>query len=787
MHPSADQLSTAETDPHIDLTRETNADEFALTKPVPLQHVLDELDVEGRLVFSHRFDAESAQFSELSEPLPDLISGLAERPFWRHQAEAIDRIRRGESVVIATPTASGKSRCYQTAIAESVSTGLRAGTSLLLYPTKALAHDQLRAFSQLGVKRLVAETYDGDASREQRTWARNHANVLLTNPEMMHYGLLPQHRKWATFLKRLDYVVIDELHVLRGVFGSHVGHILRRLRRLCHRYGSDPTFIFTSATIGKPAELASDLCGKPVTAVTNDGSPSGSRTLAAIQPALIDVDKGIRQSPITETIHTVTELLLSGRRVICFCSSRVMTEQIAAGIRRALPPELSDVVRSYRGGYLAEERREIEAEVEQGTVRAIITTSALELGIDIGNLDATVLCGFPGTIASFWQQAGRAGRSGQESLTVFVAGSDQLDQWYVNQPRQLIERRCEPAVVNLKNPFIHDPHIECAAYEMPLLPDDETWWGDLDESIHRGVVNDRLRIRPDQRDNPRAVWDGDGVPFNRFGLRSASGGEVKIVNTDRDLIGTVESSRAPSIVHPGAVYLHRGQPWRVESLDLTNRTAMVEQTDGKHTTQTRSSTMIEPLSVSQSKQVGHADVFVGQAKVTTTVIGYQLKKAGTKKVLEEFDLDLPPQELVTTAVWYEWQHELIERAGISERALPGALHAAEHTAIGILPLFAICDRWDVGGVSIASAPETGLPTVFIYDGYPGGAGIARLAFDASHRHLEATIELLKHCECLAGCPSCVQSPKCGNGNEPLDKAAALALLVNTTTAEAEPF
>ncbi len=770
------------TDQLIDLTANDP------TKPiVALKHLLDKLEEEGRLVFTHSFESQEAQFGELSKPLPDSLAHLGTLPFWRHQADAINHIRNGESVVIATPTASGKSRCFQTAIAESVNTGLRAGTSLLLYPTKALAHDQLRAFNQLDVKRLVAETYDGDASREQRLWARNRANVILTNPEMMHYGLLPQHRKWATFLKRLDYVVIDELHILRGVFGSHVGHILRRLRRLCDRYGSDPTFIFTSATIGEPAELSSELCGKPVTAVTADGSPRGPKTLAAIQPALIDADKGIRQSPVTETINTVTELVLSGRRIICFCSSRMMTEQIAAGVQRSLPPDCSDVVRSYRGGYLAEERREIEAEVERGTVRAIITTSALELGIDIGNLDAAVLCGFPGTMASFWQQVGRAGRSGQESLAVFVAGSDQLDQWYIGQPNQLVERDCEPAVVNLGNPYIHDPHLECAAYEMPLVSTDERWWDRLDESIHRGVIADRLRIRPDQRDEPRAVWDGDGVPFNRFGLRSASGGEVKIVTSSRDLVGTVDSSRAPGVVHPGAVYLHRGQPWHVESLDLANRTAIVKRVDGKYTTQTKSSTTIEPVSVGRTKRVGEATVFVGQAKVTNTVYGYQLKKARTKKVIEEFELELPPQELVTTAVWYEWQPELVERAGISERSLPGALHAAEHTAIGILPLFTICDRWDVGGVSIAESPDSGLPTVYIYDGYPGGAGIAELAYDAAQRHLESTVELLENCGCLAGCPSCVQSPKCGNGNEPLDKAAALALLVNTLTVEAEPF
>ena len=774
--PSADESDQQNrTDVDIDLTRVSGED------------ILKELERQGRLVYTHTIEAQPATFAELDQPLPDDLAHLADQPFWRHQAEAIDLSRRGTSVVIATPTASGKSRCYQTVIAESVHTGLRAGTSLLLYPTKALAHDQLRAFGELGVDRLVAETYDGDASREQRTWARANANVILTNPEMLHYGLLPQHRKWGTFLKRLEYVVIDELHVLRGVFGSHVGHVLRRLRRLCGHYGSDPTFIFASATIGQPEKLASELCGKPVTAITSDGSPHATKRLAVVQPALIDAEKGIRQSPVTESINTVTELVNTGRRVICFCSSRSMTEQIAAGVQRGLPPEFHHMVRSYRGGYLAEERREIEEEIAAGTVRAVITTSALELGVDIGGLDATVLCGFPGTIASFWQQFGRAGRSGQEAIGVFVAGSDQLDQWYVKQPDQLIKRDCEPAVVNLSNPYVHDPHITCAAYETPVRPSDDQWWGDLDESVRRGVIDDQLRIRPDHTGQPRAVWDGSGVPFNRFGLRSASGGEVKIVDDDQTLIGTVEQSRASSIVHPGAIYVHRGQSWLVTSLDLNNRLAVVERTDGTLTTQTRSSTSIEPLSVSESKQVGAATVFVGQASVTSLVTGYVVKKARTTKTLEEHDLDLPPQELRTTAVWYEWKPEIIQQAGIVDRALPGALHAAEHTAIGILPLFTICDRWDVGGVSIAEAPETGLPTVFIYDGYPGGAGIAELAYETSKRHLEATIDLLQRCECLAGCPSCVQSPKCGNGNEPLDKAAALALTLATLGKSVEPF
>ncbi len=752
-----------------------------------IDDLLDGLRLDGRLVHVETAPERLAQPGQLVESLPASIQHLVPAGgFWSHQADAINRVRSRESVVIATGTASGKSLCYQVPIAESVVTGLRSGTSLLLFPTKALAQDQLRSFGDLEVPGLVAATYDGDADRDARTWARNKANVLLTNPEMLHYGILPHHAKWATFLKRLDHIVVDELHVLRGIFGSHMAHVLRRLLRACALYGSDPTFVFCSATIGKPDELAQELSGKPVHPVTNDGSPTGDRHVAFVQPAVIDEESGRRQSPATETIRTVAELVMTGRRVIAFCASRALTERVAAGVARALPPELSDTVRPYRSGYLAAERREIEAELVAGQIRAVIATSALELGVDIGGLDATVLCGFPGTIASLWQQIGRAGRGGQESVAVLVAGDDQLDQWFVNHPKDLFERPPEPAVINVSNPHILDPHLNCAAYEKPLSAIDDRWWTELDDGVRRGVLADDLRIRPDRRRVPRAVWAGRGMPFSGIGLRSASGGEVKIVSTTDDLIGTVEKGRACSLVHPGAIYLHRGQPWKIVELDLHTRRAVAEPHHSDTWTTAKSSVSIDVVDATTAKSVGRSLLHRGIVKVTTQVTGYQLKEAASRTVLDTVDLDLPPEELVTTSIWYEWQPDVVRLAGVNDFKLPGALHAAEHAAIGILPLFTICDRWDVGGVSIAAAPQSGLPTVFIYDGYPGGAGIADLAFEAADRHLDATAEVLETCSCTTGCPSCVQSPKCGNGNEPLDKMAALALL-RTTLGFEEPF
>jgi DEAD/DEAH box helicase domain-containing protein len=813
-------MAVVEAEPAMDelaapLTPANPVDPAKPANPVghSIEAVLAALAADGRLIHVEHQAARPATVAALALPLPPAVAHcLPPGGLWSHQAKAIDLVRDGHSVVVATGTASGKSLCYQIPIAESVVTGLRAGTSLLLYPTKALAQDQLRSFGQLRVPGLVATTYDGDASREDRSWARANANVVLTNPEMLHHGILPSHVKWATFLKRLDYVVVDELHVLRGIFGTHVAHLLRRLRRLCHRYGSDPTFVFSSATIGQPAQLAAELCHKPVVAVTADGSPCGDRHIAIVQPAIVQPaivqpaivqpailaspsggdsnqrpgHRGARQSPATETIRTVAELVTHGHRVIAFCASRSLTERVALGVARALPPHLAGTVRPYRSGYLAAERREIEAELVAGSLRAVIATSALELGVDISGLDATVLCGFPGTIASLWQQIGRSGRAMAPSLSVLVAGDDQLDQWFVNHPHDLFARPPEPVVVNVENPNIRDPHLGCAAYEMPLQPHDDRWWHDLDDGVRRSVLADELRVRPGRNHEPQAVWAGRGMPFHRIGLRSTSGGEVRILDEGDELIGTVEESRACNLVHPGAIYLHRGQPWRVAELDLAARVARVQADDGTTWTQARSDIAIDVLEMARSKRVGTAQLHLGLVQVTTTVTGYQVKGHASRGVLANHELSLPPQVLTTTAIWYDWAPDMIQAAGVAPHALPGALHAAEHAAIGILPLFTICDRWDVGGVSTVAGGPQGLPTVFIYDGYPGGVGVANLAFDAADRHLAATAEVLERCGCATGCPSCVQSPKCGNGNDPLDRWAALAL-VRCTLGDAEPF
>ena len=725
-----------------------------------------------QLVHMELLPARTARIGHLGQPLdPDVARLVPPGGLWSHQASAIEHARAGRSVAIATGTASGKSLCYQLPIAEAV-LAEEPGTALLLFPTKALAQDQLRSLGDAGVNGLVAVAYDGDTPSDQRAWARRHANVVLTNPDMLHVGILPNHGRWATFLMRLRYVVLDELHTLRGIFGTHVAHLVRRLRRLCEHYDSSPTFIFSSATIGAPGALAGAICGLPVAEVTQDGSPSGERVFALWNPPLLDEHSGTRGSSNVEAANLLAGFVGAGYRGIAFTRSRKGSELVAAHTKRQLPGELADAVRPYRGGYLASERREIERQLFGGELRGVAATNALELGVDIGGLDACILNGFPGTIASMWQQAGRAGRARQRAAAVLVAGEDQLDQWLMAHPREVFVRPPEPAIVNPSNPFVLLPHLACAAYELPLTDADSEYWADdLDGGVRQLVLDGTLRLR-----DRRAFYAGGRSPAAGVSLRSGSSEEYQIVDMDNRLIGTIDGSRAFSGVHPGAVYLHQGQHYTVQRLDIADHVAVVEPAAGDEMTQARSLTDIRFLGEDEHTTVGRARLSLGPVEVREQVVGYQRKSVYTGEVLGVEDLDLPPTRLVTRAFWYTIGDDVLTDARLAPAQILGTMHAIEHAGIGILPLFTICDRWDVGGVSMAAHPDTGAATIVIYDGYPGGAGIAELGFAAGRRHVDATLEVITACGCDGGCPSCVQSPKCGNWNEPLDKEGAIAVL-----------
>jgi DEAD/DEAH box helicase domain-containing protein len=714
------------------------------------------------------------------ELLVDRLEHLGVAAPWEHQAAAADLAHGGSSVVIATGTASGKSLAYLLPVLTSQLTDERA-TALYLSPTKALATDQLRAIRGLALTSVRAATYDGDTDREERDWVRRYGRFVLTNPDMLHRGILPRHADWASFLRGLRYVVVDECHSYRGVFGSHVAQVLRRLRRVCDRYGASPVFVLASATVSSPEESAGRLTGLPVVPVTDDASPRGATEFALWEPPLLPDYGGehgapVRRSATAETGDLLADLVVEGARTIAFVRSRRGAESVALNARRALAevaPELGSRVAAYRGGYLAEERRELEGRLQSGDLLGVAATNALELGVDVAGLDAVVLTGWPGTVASVWQQAGRAGRAGQGALAVFVARDDPLDTYLVHHPAALFGRPVETTVLDPTNPYVLGPHLCMAAAELPLTDADLPLFGDpeqvrllLGDLVRRGL----LRSRP-------TGWFWTSRERPDADIRGAGGVPVRLVESGTGrLLGTVDAASAHSQAHTGAVYLHQGETYLVESLDLAEAVALVRADDPDYVTSARDVTALRIVDTQRASAYDGVSVCLGTVDVTNQVVSFLRKRVGSGEVLGEEPLDLPARELRTRSVWYTVEAPVLAAAGLEWADVPGAAHAAEHAAIGLLPLFATCDRWDIGGVSTALHEDTGACTVFVYDGHPGGAGFAERGYARVAAWLTATRAAIASCECTSGCPSCVQSPKCGNGNEPLDKPGAVRLL-----------
>jgi DEAD/DEAH box helicase domain-containing protein len=717
-------------------------------------------------------EPEAAPFPGLPSPIPERLRLLGIEGLYPHQLEALRHLEEGRNVIVATGTASGKTLVYDLEFARAALADPRS-TALFLFPTKALARDQLRQIRDLRLPQIRAAVYDGDTPTSERPLIRRTANLILTNPDMLHAAILPAHERWADFLLRLSLVVVDEAHVCRGVFGSHVAMVLRRLRRLVARYRGDPQFVMASATVGNPAELAERLAGVPFEEVAEDRSPRGEKLFCLWNPPLLDDESGARGSAITEAAFLLSRLVEDETRAIAFTRSRRAAEILADATRRGLDPAVGGRVKAYRAGYLPEERRVLERALAEGDLLAVASTSALELGIDIGSLDAAILAGYPGTRASMWQRAGRAGRRSESSLAVLVAQDDPLDQYLVTHPDDLFRKPPEAAVIDPTNPYVLRPHLRCAAREHPLDPDEARFFGEAapdavaDLVEHGALVDRRGRLYAKAGDSPHTDVD----------IRSASGHLFLIVEADTGaLLGTVDEARAFLQIHPGAIYLHQGEQYEVAELDLDRHVALVRPSNADWYTQSRDTTDIEVLRALAESKVGETPMFFGDVRVTDHVVGFVRKHHLTGEILDTVALDLPPQLLVTRAVWWAVPDAVIARADVAPADLPGAAHAAEHAAIGLLPLVATCDRWDVGGVSTAFHPDTASCGIFIYDGYPGGAGIAERGFIDAPRWLGATLEAIGACPCQSGCPSCVQSPKCGNGNEPLDKAAAARLL-----------
>ncbi len=695
-------------------------------------------------------------------PLPELLATpIGVDRLYTHQRAAWDAAGRGEHVLVSTGTASGKTLAFNLPVVDAIARDPKV-RALYLYPTKALAQDQFRTLSGYAVPQLRPAIYDGDTPTEQRRQIRTWANVILTNPDMVHVGVLPNHDRWGDVLANLRYVVIDEAHVYRGVFGSQVANVLRRLKRLARIYGSAPQFLLASATISNPGELAAALLDERVTVVGDDGAPRAERTIVLWNPALQDAELGLRNSSLAEAAKLQAMFVERGLRTLTFAKSRKAAELI----HRFTAERIGDDAHlsPYRAGYTAQERRTIERRLLDGDLLGVSATNALELGIDVGLLDAVISVGFPGTVASLRQQWGRAGRRGS-GVAVLVASEDGLDQFFMREPDKLLGRRVEAAILDHANPRVLAGHVRAAAYEAPL------GGGDPPEYL------EAARDDPELKETPAGfVWAGREHPAARIALRATDPDAFTIVDgTTGDVLGLVERSRAYTTVHEGAVYLHRGESYLVRELDLTTLHAVVEPFSGNWYTQAKEETMtsiVEPRRVEW--RLGMELAF-GEIEVTEQVVAYERRTVSGQERIELVPLVLPQTTFTTEAIWYLPEPDQL--VGLEEMPrLLGTLHAAEHAMISLLPLWAMCDRWDIGGLSTNIHPQTGRPTVFIYDGHAGGVGLTERGFGQFEGWVRDTVELLAGCPCSNGCPSCVQSPKCGNLNDMLDKAGALTFL-----------
>ncbi|HEY3266768.1 MAG TPA: DEAD/DEAH box helicase [Armatimonadota bacterium] len=734
---------------------------------------------EGQIVHDEALPGRGASFGELDAPLDDCLREALRRAgihrFYSHQAAAVNAARRGDHVITVTSTASGKTMCYNVPVLDDLLAN-PLHRALYIFPTKALAQDQLGKLAAMRLPGLRSATYDGDTPREDRRALKTRASIILTNPDMLQVSILPYHSTWSGFLRNLRWVVIDEVHTYRGVFGSHVANVLRRLRRVCAHYGANPQFLFSSATIANPDELVRRLAGVEATLVDEDGSPSGPKRFVFWNPPPIGSGDAGRRSTNMETTGLFSALMEEGVRTIAFAKARQTAEIILRYARNVLQKQgdgLESKVTSYRAGYRAADRREIERRLFNGDLLGVVSTNALELGVDIGGLDACILNGFPGTIASTWQQAGRAGRGSAGSLAILVAQDNPLDQYLMGRPNWFFGRAHEHALVDPDNLHILRGHIRAAAYELPLTDDDTRFFG-LGMALAAKELEEAGELR---RAGDCLAYAGSRYPAGDLNIRSAFGDAFNVeVTPGGEVIGTVPIENVQFTIHPGAIYLHMGDSYIVEDLDVPRKTAFVRRTDVNYYTQPRESNAVDIRRQESSKRVARTEAFFGDVNVTNMVLGYRRKQHYSDSVLSVVDLDMPPITFETEGVWFVapgWAAERLAEDGVD---IGAGLHAIEHAAIGLTPLWAMCDRNDIGGVSYSRHPELQLPAVFIHDAHPGGVGISERCFEILEPLLRATREHIAACPCTSGCPSCIQSPKCGNNNEHLDKDAALIIL-----------
>ncbi len=756
-----------------------------------LDHVTAAPWYQGQIVEVRRLPAREGEYDEPEHSLPEALRQMLRRVgierLFVHQARAVDAAAEGEGFVVVTSTASGKSLCYILPVFRSVLEDERA-TALFIYPTKALAQDQLRMLKELmgacPEVSVTGGTYDGDTPTDQRRSLRDDASLILTNPDMLHQGILPNHGRWSRFFAHLRYVVLDEIHSYRGLFGSNVANTLRRLHRIADHYGAEPQMVCSSATIANPGEHAERLTGRPMRLIDNDGSPGGTKCFVLWNPPRLGTAAG-RRSPLTEAVTLMTELIKDDVQVIGFCRTRRGAERLYRACREQLAevsPHLADAVKAYRGGYLPEERREVERKLPARELLGVASTNALELGIDIGSLDACLVVGYPGTIASTWQQAGRAGRGTEESLVFLIAQNAPVDQFLMQTPRYIFEESPENAVIDPDNAYVACNHLQTAVHELPVKRGESELFGEYTEALLQIMEENRMARRIEDR----WYWTGQGYPAARVNLRSISGTTYTIMDAEEDrVVGYVDEASAFSQVHDNAVYLHRGETYMVSELDIDKKVAFVGREDVDYFTQaiTEASIRIEEREEMQSRSWRVSQTGTAPVIVTSCVTMFKKVRFGSRESIGYEELDLPPQDLQTVAWWTLPPEEAVELARHYGREPAEGLVGIANVLVEVVPLFAMCDTMDIGTVVDSSNMDR--PTLFVFDKYPQGMGFSEKASELAEDVMQATVEIIHGCECRTGCLSCVgaavppssfSAVESGTrGNIP-DKEAALVLL-----------
>jgi DEAD/DEAH box helicase domain-containing protein len=731
----------------------------------------DDRDFAQAVVYHRYLQSQAAEYDEdplLPLEIRALLPVVGVDRLFKHQVDALKKIRQGANVLVATPTASGKSLIYNLAVLEALLKNPDS-RALYLFPLKALEQDQLKSLSLLlknfGKRKISARIYDGDTSPFRRKQIRAKVpEILITNPDMVHSGILAYHQGWEKLFENLAFVILDEVHTYRGIFGSHMNQVIRRLKRLCTHYGSKPQFILLSATVNNPKSFGESLIEESVEVVDASGSPKSGRHFLFMNPV---------SSPNFSAARLFTHCVQHGFRTIAFAQSRKITELIHVWVSQ-LSPRLRSKISSYRAGFMPEERRTIERKLATGELLGVVSTSALELGIDVGYLDICLLVGYPGTMINTWQRGGRVGRSGRESMIILVAKPDALDQYFIKHPDHFFERPFESALLDPHNPYVVEAHLPCAAAEKPLTLQDSRWWP-KDLACHLETLERKGFMTRTVEGEP-AWYPVRNNPHQGVNIRSVGQSFTIFEQETGQAVGTVDGFRAFKECHPGAVYLHRARQHLVQHLDLEKHDIIARPTELHYFTRALSEKETEILEVLRSKPAAQFLVREGRVKVTERVTGYEKRALPGQELLGVHSLDLPRQTFESLGFWVEIEnpvYRFVERKGFH---FMGGIHAIEHAAIGIFPLFALCDRNDIGGICYTHHPQIGKSAIFIYDGYPGGVGLAQLGFEVVQDLFEQTLLHLQTCECEEGCPSCIHSPKCGSGNKPLDKRAAMLIL-----------